>query len=279
MARGFDRSSDQYLMHGAGVVSGPPFTAVAWIYPIDIGEVLYSIFSLGYSGNYYDNYQCEWRPGTPKIQIYVRNSGGYGVASTTAGPTPGQWNHVVARFSSTSAREVFLNGGNKGIGTGYRVPANLPNQTGIGCYARDPGQDWMQWNGQIAEVGIWNIALTDEEIAVLAAGYSPLFVRPQNLVAYWPLIRQGSPVLNPDIVGRFNLNDYNWPTNEAHCRIRYPAPAFTPKRSIEPWAGAFGYTSIGTARRFSGDTEAAAKLEALISTTPRLTGEAGIYGG
>ena len=54
MARGFDRSSDEYLMHSAGVVSGPPFSMAGWMYPIDDSEVLYVIGSLGYSGNHYE---------------------------------------------------------------------------------------------------------------------------------------------------------------------------------------------------------------------------------
>ena len=46
------------------------------------------------------------------------------------------------------------------------------------------------------------MALTDEEIASLAAGVSPLRMRRDNLVAYWPVNGQ-SP--EPDVVGGLDL--------------------------------------------------------------------------
>ena len=44
-------------------------------------------------------------------------------------------------------------------------------------------------NGLIAEVGIWNAALTAAEIASLAKGMTCDKVRPQSLVFYAPLVR------------------------------------------------------------------------------------------
>lgn len=44
-------------------------------------------------------------------------------------------------------------------------------------------------NGLIAEVGIWNAALTAAEIASLAKGMTCDKIRPQSLVFYAPLVR------------------------------------------------------------------------------------------
>jgi len=43
--------------------------------------------------------------------------------------------------------------------------------------------------GTIAEPAIWNVALTDAEIASLAAGFTPDQIRPQSLQFYAPLVR------------------------------------------------------------------------------------------
>ena len=51
-------------------------------------------------------------------------------------------------------------------------------------------------NGRLAEIAIWNAALTDDEVLSLSKGVSPLRVDPQNLVAYWPLYGNGSPEPN-----------------------------------------------------------------------------------
>lgn len=45
------------------------------------------------------------------------------------------------------------------------------------------------FNGNIAEIGIWNAALTAAEVASLAKGMTCDKVRPQNLVFYAPLVR------------------------------------------------------------------------------------------
>lgn len=46
----------------------------------------------------------------------------------------------------------------------------------------------------------WNVELTEDEIALIYSGVPPLPVRPQNLVAYWPLIRDdGQDRISEDI--------------------------------------------------------------------------------
>ena len=65
-------------------------------------------------------------------------------------------------------------------------------------------------NGDLAHIAIWNVALTDAEIASLyngGIGLDPRYVRSANLVAYWPLIRN-----DLDYIGGYNLTAYNSPT-------------------------------------------------------------------
>jgi hypothetical protein len=74
-------------------------------------------------------------------------------------------------------------------------------------------------SGSIAEAAIWNVALTDAKVAILAAGFSPLFVDPQSLVAYWPLVRD----TDDDVVGGYDMTAYNTPTVASHPpKIFYP---------------------------------------------------------
>ena len=73
------------------------------------------------------------------------------------------------------------------------------------------------WDGTIAELGIWDVKLTDDEFLILADRYSPLFVRPQNLVGYWRLIRG----INDEILGIVGSN--NGSIVVPHPSIIYPA--------------------------------------------------------
>ena len=69
-------------------------------------------------------------------------------------------------------------------------------------------------DGLIAEVGIWNVALTQPEIASLAAGYTCDKVRPQSLVFYSPLIRNLQ-----DVRGGLTITNNNTATVANHPRV------------------------------------------------------------
>ena len=69
-------------------------------------------------------------------------------------------------------------------------------------------------NGQIAEVGIWNAALTAAEVASLAKGMTCDKVRPQNLVFYAPLVRN-----LVDVKGGLTITNNNTATVAAHPRV------------------------------------------------------------
>ncbi len=66
------------------------------------------------------------------------------------------------------------------------------------------------FDGFIGHGALWNVALSDAEIASLAnPGVSPLRMRRDSLVAYWPLNGQSPEI---DIVGRKDLTLFGAPT-------------------------------------------------------------------
>jgi len=75
-------------------------------------------------------------------------------------------------------------------------------------------------DGSIAEAAMWNVALSDGEVAELATGIRPMRVRPQNIVSYWPCVRDQ----DYDIVGGYDMTPINSPTISAHPPIAYGAP-------------------------------------------------------
>jgi len=94
----------------------------------------------------------------------------------------------------------------------------------------------------IAEVGIWNVALTGAEILQLSLGYSPLFVRPESLVAYYPLIRGDASGDEPDYVGGLKMVEQGTVAVATHPRVFYPSspiklgvPAAAAPPAGNPW--------------------------------------------
>ena len=97
------------------------------------------------------------------------------------------WYHGAAVFASTSDVYAYFNGS-----AGIRVGAGSVVVSGIDQIligARFTTSLGSYHDGQIADVGVWNAALTAAEIASLAKGMTCDKVRPQNLVYYAPLVR------------------------------------------------------------------------------------------
>jgi hypothetical protein len=161
--------------------------------------------------------------------------GGYsgGEANTTTGFSVNTWHHACGVYESTTNRHAYIDGGSKGSDTTSNT-SDTVTDIGIGNLIR--ANPIVGMSGRIAEVGIWNVALTDAEVAILAKGYSPLFVRPQNLVVYVPLVGDE----DVDIVGGLAFAELHTPGIADHPRIIRPAsgwlvpqiariPTFIPK--------------------------------------------------
>lgn len=190
MARSFNGSSD-YAEVATSPVSGMPLTISAWFNtPLISAQGQIVSVNLGLEADF---------------AMLIRSSGGIRARQTEASgaqdsSTSGSivvvdtWNHGVAVFSSTTSRTVYLNNVAGTVGT-VSVATSTPTKVLIGA-RYSAGVKAEFFNGKIAEVGIWNVALTAAEIAILSLGVSPLFIRPQNLVSYVPLIGRTSPEID-----------------------------------------------------------------------------------
>ena len=205
MAREFDGS--QHLTHSGAPVTGEPFTLACWYLTTDAAADQVLISLAPNSGNYHALALGGTTGGDPVSAVSF--DGSAGVADSTAGFSTSTWQHACAVFAAADDRRVYLNGTNKGTNTDSITPGTLA-ATAL-AYSADttPGYHLA---GNIAEAAVWDVALTDAEVAMLAQGVSPLLVRPAHLVAYWPLIRDE----DQDRVGGYHLTPVNSPTVANH---------------------------------------------------------------
>jgi hypothetical protein len=133
------------------------------------------------------------------------------VASTSY--TANAWHHCVGVWPSMSSRTSYLNGAASATSVGSRNITNL-FRLNIGGFGGLSVVDRL--TGEMAEVGIWNDALTAAEIASLAKGMTCDKVRPQSLVFYAPLVRDLI-----DQKGGLTITNNNGATVANHPRI-YP---------------------------------------------------------
>lgn len=217
MARSFDVGSSQYLEIDQAVVPNEPFTMAAWAYALDIDNH-FSILFLGDKDSGSDYHVLRMRGGTVGDPIGACTNDGAAVwANTSSGFSANTWHHVAGVWSATNSRAAFLDGGSKGTNN---TPKTVDGEDRVSIGRTGDSTPLYYHDGYVAEAAFWNVALTDAEIAILAAGFSPLFVRPQNLAAYYPLIRDE----DQDRVGGYDLTAYNGPSIAAHPPIIYPAP-------------------------------------------------------
>ena len=159
------------------------------------------------------------------------NLGAYSQAESTTGYTLGTWHHGCSVFESSTSRTAYIDGGNSGTDTVSITPAAAITGFSIGV-ARSGSGPLGYFNGLIAEVAVWDVALTPAEIASLARGVSPIFIRPENLFAYWPLIGRASPDL--ELINALSVSVVNSPPQADHCRVVYPSAGLIPTHTPAP---------------------------------------------
>jgi hypothetical protein len=101
----------------------------------------------------------------------------------TATVSAGNWYHSLGVAAATNDRRVYLNGGNKNTTSNTVSGQSSLNQIHLGGYLGN------SWDGPLQEFAVWNVALGDIDALMLGAGFRARLIRPQNLVMYFPLIR------------------------------------------------------------------------------------------
>lgn len=217
MARNFNGSGD-YLYYTSAILTGEPLTLACWFLPDNVTGA-FTIVALGTSGIGGPRNEFGLLVVNGALWAIEQDASVFKYATPSVGVSIGNLYHGCGVFSSSTSRAAYLNGGNKGTNTDSVSPAiSGGTLTRIGQRCNDG--DNQKFDGLIAEVAAWNVALTDAEVAVLATGMSPLAVRPASLVAYWPLIGKYSPEI--DVVGGFGMTLTGTPAAAAHPRVRYP---------------------------------------------------------
>lgn len=177
--------TNQYLEVGSAVVTTEPLTMACW-FNLDNTTAGHSLISIGANaGNNQFALQARGDIAGDPIRVFS-GSAGTAAALSSTGYSASTWHHAAGVFASTTSRTVYLDGGNSGSDSTSASTTGV-DRTRIGArYFSGLG---FYTNGRIAEVGIWNAALTTDEIAALAKGISPRLIRPQSLVFYTPLVR------------------------------------------------------------------------------------------
>lgn len=220
-ARLFDRVDD-VLNADSAPITGYPFTMAGWGKTSQIisNQSLIFIADKDVTDHYFDLIFGGGIVGDP-LRFLAASGGTTANADTSTGYSADTWHHACAVGTSATDRAVFIDGGSKGTNATSRTPTGLDR---ISVGARNfSGAPSTFFGGDAAEIAVWNVALSDADVALAAKPVTPFLVHPESLVFYLPIIGQFSPEI--DIVGGLNLALTSAPTASPHPRVFYmPQP-------------------------------------------------------
>jgi hypothetical protein len=205
---------DDYAISATPPATAAPLTICAWVKPTSIGAQDY-IVALG-DANGATVTQCFAlrMKADGQLEMYTADTAGTPdvTANTTSTMSTSAWNHCAGIWTSSTDRRVVLNGNwaESDTSNAPRVPSGVTDLiVGISPAMDLDGTPTLtnEWNGRIAHIAIWNVALSQSEIESLAAGASPYSVQSGSLVSYIRTTESGSP--GEDAVGSSDLTLVN----------------------------------------------------------------------
>jgi hypothetical protein len=127
---------------------------------------------------------CWHHTSNPKTLFHRKSGGVYNQVTISTSLSANTWYGIGGSFDGTNL-VVFLNGSSS-ASTASSAPPNTPNPMCV-LLAGSGGTGNFD-AGIVAEAAFWTTGLTTSEWAALGNGVSPLMIRPQSLLRYWPLI-------------------------------------------------------------------------------------------
>lgn len=214
MAYDFTLSSSQYLSGSNTFATGAPLTVAGWfnrkIVPAGTQQVVVALSNMTSGSTNFFNLSSTTNGGINFIaNVNGTANSAFSEASLYSANT---WNHLCGVARAVNNRESYVNGIFRTSNSTNAVPIGI-NSIQIGArWGNTSNSQFM--DGRLAEIGVWNIDLTSQEVASLAKGITCNKIRPQNLVFYAPLISNFQ-----DLKGGQILTPINNPTIFSHTRV------------------------------------------------------------
>jgi len=146
-------------------------TWCAWVYAIDLSggrDVMAQWAATGLQKKV-----VMYAQATGAIGFYLTQNGNTTKSAVSATGTivaTGQWQHVVGRFTSSTEIAMFVDGSSVATETNGVYSSLFDSSVDFTIGLRDDPGTQLWWGGKIADVRIYDRALTDGEILDLATG-------------------------------------------------------------------------------------------------------------
>lgn len=211
MACDFTGGANRYLSVASAPASGSPMTIAGWLYPTSTTSQIV-VCAIGVNNLSHRNQL--FMQGGGALQAVAVGASATDQPSAASNLTVNEWNHCSGVYTSATNRTAYRNGTAGTAGTTNIGAQNAANELLINARNNGSSIGLISQFSIIAEVGVWNVALTADEIASLSKGMTCDKVRPQSLVFYAPLVRNLI-----DVKGGLTITNNNTATVANHPRV------------------------------------------------------------
>ena len=143
------------------VAAGETLSISAWVNVNQFDQGWQAVIAHGEGSDY----RIARRGGGSNILSYAGGAGDIpGDDSTGPNVNDGEWHHVVAISPNGAPTELWVDGGLVATGNPATLTDNGSGRLMIGGNPDTSGNDFRTWDGGIDDVGMWDRALTGDEI-------------------------------------------------------------------------------------------------------------------
>lgn len=282
MSMRFASGSSQYGVSTGTPITAVPLTLACW-FRLDAASGTQTLISL--ASTTITNY---FRLVT--VTSSLRAMTGASATAQVSSVVADTWHHGAAVFSAANSRTIWLNGVLSGSNATSVTPTSI-DRIGLGSLVLSTPGTFL--SGNLAEVGIWDVALTQSELLMLQK-YPPSMVRPQNLKCYYlPMFNQRSGISlqtwepnyaspSPDTYG---LTWVNGPTHRSGNNLVLTGDEWMTRSRrrrfgfLNLWTGSGALTIGAAVLSASGEFTAANNYQAsaAITTAPAVISASGTF--
>ena len=235
--------TNEYLQLGSGFAN---FTAGASIfvvtYPAALGSYQTWLHFGGSSSNNYLGFEATNTSGS--VATYVYNGTTGSVLTATSAITASQYQLMETVYNGSNTATIYNNGVQKAQSTSMQT---APNTTRTNNYVGQFGGSTHYVNGQIAEILVYNTALTSVQKAAVEA-----YIYGRYGIGNQPTLN--TPTISPGL-GVFSTNQTITITADPGASIYYTTNGTTPTTSSTLYTGPFVISSSTTVKAIAAATD------------------------
>jgi hypothetical protein len=208
--------TSQYLQSTGTTITGHPLSWSGWFYFNSLSR--FDTLLVIRSSSTFVGFDLR-KQTSNKVDANIYNGSDI-FARSTSDMTAGTWIHIGAVYASTTSRKIYINGTLEATSTTSAGVDGGANRIVLGAFVGGGGP----LSGRIAQVGMWNSALSDANMVSLAGGALPSAIAAANLQNYYKLVSDGT-----DTQGNNNLTVVGSPTFVSDPEIfTSPTPSTVP---------------------------------------------------